>query len=123
MAEEATFVPRRTLLIYRNCFGIAAVVRHQNLHIAVPRFRPMVDFYDNDKELAIDIGGPMPHSGRTMCQPQFKDLLRKWRGDRMQKEAAFILGVPVATLRKWEYGKRTPTKLTRCEVERRMQNG
>lgn len=38
----------------------------------------------------------------------------------MQKEAAFILGVPVGTLRKWEYGKRTPKLLAKCEIERRM---
>ena len=52
----------------------------------------------------------------------FKDRLRKWRGRLMQKEAADILGVPLATLRKWEYGKRTPKALTLCEIERRMVN-
>ena len=46
--------------------------------------------------------------------------LRKWRGQMMQKEAASILDVPIATLRKWEYGKRTPNKITLCELERRM---
>lgn len=62
----------------------------------------------------------MSHSRRAMSE-LFKDRLRKWRGRLLQKEAADVLGVPVATLRKWEYGKRTPKSLTLCEVERRMQ--
>jgi transcriptional regulator with XRE-family HTH domain len=51
---------------------------------------------------------------------KFKDRLRLWRGNLRQKEAAEKLGVPYATYRKWEIGKRTPGKLTAAELERRM---
>lgn len=51
----------------------------------------------------------------------FKDRLKKWRGKLRQKEAAEILGVPLGTLRTWEYGKRTPKQITMCEIERRME--
>jgi hypothetical protein len=63
----------------------------------------------------------MRQSGKAMPE-LFKDRLRKWRGERMQKTAAGILEVPVATLRKWEYGKRTPKPLAMAEIERRMSD-
>lgn len=50
----------------------------------------------------------------------FKDLLKQWRGSRLQKEAADLLDIPLGTYRKWEYGKRTPTKITLAQVEQRM---
>lgn len=46
--------------------------------------------------------------------------LRVWRGKRRQKEAAADLDVSLPTYRKWEYGKRTPSKLALAELERRM---
>ncbi len=46
--------------------------------------------------------------------------LRIWRGRLFQKEAADLLGIPVSTYRKYEYGKRSPTKLALAELERRM---
>ena len=49
----------------------------------------------------------------------FKDALRKWRGNRMQKEAAFILGVPVATLRN---GIRKTDPKASGEVRNRKEN-
>jgi len=51
---------------------------------------------------------------------QLKDLLREWRGKRRQKEAASDLDIPLPTYRKYEYGKRTPTKLAMAELLRRM---
>jgi len=50
----------------------------------------------------------------------FKDRLRRWRGKRYQKEVNDLLSVSLATIRKWESGKRTPTKLSLSEIERRM---
>lgn len=52
----------------------------------------------------------------------FKTRLRNWRisNGLIQKEAAVKLDVAVATIRKWEKGKREPKKLTMAEVERRM---
>lgn len=49
-----------------------------------------------------------------------KDKLRIWRGKLYQKEAAEILGIPLATYRKYESGKRTPNKLALAELERRI---
>lgn len=50
-----------------------------------------------------------------------KDRLKAWRGKRLQKEAAADLDVPLATYRKWEYGKRTPDKLAMVELNRRLE--
>jgi transcriptional regulator with XRE-family HTH domain len=50
----------------------------------------------------------------------FSERLRKWRGKRRQKEAAADLDVTLAAYRKWEYGKRTPKKITLAEIDRRM---
>lgn len=65
------------------------------------------------------MGGALCDSHGAMPD-RFKDKLVRWRGRLMQKEAADLLGVPLATLRKWEYGKRTPKAITLCEIERRM---
>lgn len=46
--------------------------------------------------------------------------LRVWRGKRYRKEAASDLGIPLATYRKYEEGKRTPNKLAMAELERRL---
>lgn len=55
---------------------------------------------------------------------KFKNRLRAWRYSftpwKYQKEAAEILSVSTATIKKWEAGKRTPTKLAMGEIERRM---
>lgn len=34
--------------------------------------------------------------------------LKQWRGNRLQKEAADILGVPLRTYQSWEHGKNEP---------------
>jgi len=52
---------------------------------------------------------------------QFSKRLRKWRWKRLQKEAAFDLGIPLRTFQSWEQGVRAPSKLSLVEVERRMQ--
>jgi DNA-binding transcriptional regulator YiaG len=52
----------------------------------------------------------------------WKDRIRQWRGRLTQKEAADILGVPTATFRAWEYGKRQPKQATSLEFMRRMEN-
>jgi DNA-binding transcriptional regulator YiaG len=49
-----------------------------------------------------------------------KDRLKKWRGDRRQKNAADDLRVSLATYRKWENGKRTPNALAMAELDRRI---
>lgn len=77
--------------------------------------------YASSSEIAIDFGVTMGHFGSALSN-LFKDRLRKWRGARMQKTCAAILGVPIGTLRKWEYGKRTPKVLAMCEIERRMNS-
>lgn len=53
-------------------------------------------------------------------QETFQERLLKWRGHRLQKEAAEALNVTLAAYRKWEYGKRTPKKITLAEIDRRM---
>jgi DNA-binding transcriptional regulator YiaG len=50
----------------------------------------------------------------------FKKRLRIWRGRRRQKEAAADLSVPVSTYRKWEYGKRQPSKMAMVGIEQLM---
>lgn len=37
------------------------------------------------------------------------ELLKKWRGARLQKEAASMLGVSVRTYQNWENGVNKPT--------------
>jgi len=59
---------------------------------------------------------------RNVPTVEFAELLKKWRGTRYQKEAAEILGVPIQTLRKWEYGKRTPKKITQEALKARMND-
>jgi transcriptional regulator with XRE-family HTH domain len=50
----------------------------------------------------------------------FAKQLKAWRGKRSLKEAAAALDVDYPSYRKWETGKRTPAKLSLCELERRM---
>jgi hypothetical protein len=51
----------------------------------------------------------------------FGKILRKWRGKRVRKRGAAVLGLPLATYSKYEYGKRTPNKLAMVELLRRME--
>lgn len=55
---------------------------------------------------------------------RLKDELLRWRKDEelLQKEAADILGVSISTLRKWEYGVQTPSKLALATIEARIQD-
>lgn len=48
------------------------------------------------------------------------DDLRKWRGKNPRKAAAYDLGIPISTFRKYESGDRTPTSLSLAELKRRM---
>lgn len=50
----------------------------------------------------------------------FSDQLKIWRGHRYQKEAADALDVSVRTYESWESGARSPGKITRSELHRRM---
>lgn len=52
----------------------------------------------------------------------FPKMLTAWRKskDLAQKEAADKFGVSFSCYQKWEQGRRTPEKLTMCEIERRM---
>ena len=40
---------------------------------------------------------------------QIGSILRKWRGKKLQKEVASILGVSVRTYQNWENGVSVPT--------------
>ena len=51
----------------------------------------------------------------------FKDLLKAWRGGMSLKEAAAVLDIDYPSYRKYETGKRTPCKLARAEIARRME--
>ena len=75
--------------------------------------------YTHLANLSLTIKGTLHYSGAM--SELFKDRLKRWRGKLRQKEAAEVLGVPLETLRKWEYGKRTPKQITLCEIERRME--
>jgi transcriptional regulator with XRE-family HTH domain len=46
--------------------------------------------------------------------------LKAWRGKLSQKEAAAKLDVHYPTYRKYETGKRTPSKLAAAELDRRL---
>ncbi len=51
----------------------------------------------------------------------FAAELRTWRGKRLQKEAADILGVPLDTYRGWEYESSKPSEApSMCEIRQRM---
>lgn len=50
----------------------------------------------------------------------FKEKLKQWRGKRSLKEAAAVLGIDYPSYRKYETGKRTPCKMAKPEIERRM---
>ena len=49
------------------------------------------------------------------------DKLRSWRGKLYRKEAAALLDLPLGTYRKYETGKRTPSKIALAELERRLE--
>lgn len=46
--------------------------------------------------------------------------LKRWRGHRTQKEAAFALCVSFDTYRNWEYRVNTPDPIKVVELQRRM---
>ena len=52
----------------------------------------------------------------------FGKELRDWRlANKLQfKNAGDLFGVGMSTYSKWEYGLRTPTKLSQAEIRRRM---
>lgn len=52
----------------------------------------------------------------------FALYLKSWRRSKkiLQKQAAEFLQVKLGTLRSWEEGKRTPSKLALAEIKRRM---
>jgi transcriptional regulator with XRE-family HTH domain len=52
-----------------------------------------------------------------------KDRLENLRRARKlrQKEMAALLDIPVGTYRSYAWGKRTPTKITMVELERRIE--
>jgi hypothetical protein len=51
-----------------------------------------------------------------------KKLLENWQGNRNSKTAAFDLGIPLPTFRKYRNGKRTPSSLAMAELKRRMES-
>jgi len=52
---------------------------------------------------------------------EFAKALKEWRGKRSLKEAAADLNIDYPSVRKYACGKRTPCKLARAELERRME--
>lgn len=52
---------------------------------------------------------------------EFASKLKAWRGDLTQREAAQLLGVPVRTLERWEFGETEPhVSPSMAEIEKRM---
>jgi DNA-binding transcriptional regulator YiaG len=51
---------------------------------------------------------------------EFAEKLKKWRGERLQKEVAALLQVSVRTYQGWEEG-RGMNALSKSEIERRME--
>lgn len=53
----------------------------------------------------------------------FKKELRKWRGKRLQKEAADLIGVALRTYQAWEQGAHEPPawKCLEC-VQQKMKD-
>lgn len=51
---------------------------------------------------------------------EFSERLRKWRGERTQKEAASVIGVPLRTYCSWEEEVNKPDALKMETVENRM---
>jgi DNA-binding XRE family transcriptional regulator len=49
---------------------------------------------------------------------EFARLLKKWRGKKLQKEAADVIGVNLRTYQGYESG-RNPTEFVRREIERK----
>lgn len=65
------------------------------------------------------------HPGATLGHdaPMAQTLAKKleaWRQGRTNPECAALLGIPLATYRKYLYGNRTPNKLAMVELEKRM---
>lgn len=56
-----------------------------------------------------------------MATKLLKDKLKVLRGTLRQKEMAERLNLPLPTYRKYELGKRTPSKLALAELERRIE--
>jgi len=52
---------------------------------------------------------------------KFSEKLKAWRPDLSLKEKAALLNLEYPYVRKYACGKRTPGKLARCEIERRME--
>jgi hypothetical protein len=51
----------------------------------------------------------------------FAEKLKRWRGGRPLKEAAFILGIPYETYRAYELGRRKPHhNCCLCCLEKKM---
>lgn len=57
-----------------------------------------------------------------MAEMLLAKRINEWRGNLSLKEAAAVLDIDYSTLRKYASGKRTPGKLARCEIERRMDS-
>lgn len=56
----------------------------------------------------------------SVADTSFKTEIKKWRGKRLQKEAADILGVCVRTYEGWEAGVHVPSgaKCMKCIREK-----
>ncbi len=59
---------------------------------------------------------------RNECQ-EWSSTIRLWRGRRLQKQAADILGIPIRTLQAYEYGLSRPDPIRKVELLRRMEAG
>jgi DNA-binding transcriptional regulator YiaG len=58
---------------------------------------------------------------RQFCADTFASRLRAWRGSRLQKEAAYILGVPLKTYVNWEQMRNTPGRSAMEHLSGRME--
>ena len=48
----------------------------------------------------------------TIRAGMFSEELKRWRGERLQKEAADLLDVSLSTYHNWEQGVNTPSRFT-----------
>lgn len=54
---------------------------------------------------------------------ELSKLIRKWRGKRLQKEAADALGISVRTYQNWEEGVSVPSKWCCKCLTKRIASG
>lgn len=70
--------------------------------------------------MLLDLTCNAQNSYNVAMPNDFSTELRRWRGKRLQKEAAELLGIGLRTYHSWEQGRRKPTAPSMQEIKRRM---